>query len=239
VAVSQAVARTVEVLEGLSAEKIRVIHNGFDWDWVRPRIDGVAEWRQRFEGRRIIVSIGRMDPVKDVPTLLRAVAIVSKSHPDVVLVIAGEGPTEYTAELRQLVRALGIDDRTFMPGFVEDVFDLLAAADVYAQASLDEACSQTISQALGLGVPLAVTTTGGTPELVGPDNPPLAPRDPEALARRIGELLDDPEAARAAAAARSVTARRDLGADNMVAQYLEVYASVVGCRPHPGRAGVS
>jgi glycosyltransferase involved in cell wall biosynthesis len=230
VAVSHAVSQTMIAREGVPAAKVHVIHNGFDWDRMQPRPDGVAEWRRRFGARRIIASVGRIDPIKDLPTLLQAVAIVAKSHPEVVLVIAGSGPARRVSELRDMTRSLGIAEQVVMAGFVEDIFDLLGAADVYAQASLDEACSQTISEALGLGVPLAVTTTGGTPELVGPEYTPLPPRDPRALAGRISELLDDLDRARLAARAKAEAVRRELGAAEMVARYLELYRSVVPAR---------
>jgi glycosyltransferase involved in cell wall biosynthesis len=220
-------------LEGVDPQKIDVVYNGYDWSALTPDPARVEMWRQRIPGRPLIVAAGRLDPIKDLPTLLAAVALVAERHPTVTLAIAGSGPAAVEADLRSHARRLGIAEQVELLGYVDPLHELVAAADVFAQASLDEACSQTISEALGLGVPVAVTTAGGTAELVEDVQGPIAAQRPDLLARRLCELLDDPAAARTTAAAAAPGARERFATSLQLERYRQIYDAVAarGARP--------
>jgi glycosyltransferase involved in cell wall biosynthesis len=228
VAVSEAVRTTLTQREGIEPASVDVVYNGYDWEDLAPSAQGVQCWRDRFPGRRLVVAAGRLDPIKDLPTLLRAVALASVRHPALTLVLAGSGPVAVQRELQALAAELGIADRVAFVGYVDPLHDLVAAADVFAQASLDEACSQTISEAIGLGVPVAVTTTGGTHELVGDLQQEIPAGQPALLARRIEELLDDPATARVRAAVAAPAARRRFSTTGQLDRYRGIYEAVTG-----------
>lgn len=230
VAVSQSVAQTV-VGEGVSVDHVAVIHNGLDWDAV-VTVDPTSsdQWRQRFDGHRLLVAAGRLTHQKDYPTLLRAVARVVSRYPDAYLLVAGTGPDEEVSNLRRLAGSLGIAASVEFAGWVPDVYDLMAAADVFVQASIDEACPQSIIEAVGLGIPVAVTTPGGVPEVVGRAYGHVAPGDDRALADRICEQLADLNGARTKAKDRASTVRDRFAAPAMAEGYIRLYRQLAGSR---------
>lgn len=226
IAVSEAVRRTMTDREGVSGAKIDVVYNGYDWSALTPSPAGVQAWKERFSGSRLIVAAGRLDPIKDLPNLLEAFALVSQQFPDARLAMAGTGPPEVSQSLRSRAAALGIAERVELVGYIDRLQDLVGAADVFAQASLDEACSQTISEALGLGVPVAVTTTGGTAELVAGLQGPLPPSRPDLLAARMTSILAAPAAARAEAEAAAPAVRDRFSTRRQLESNMHVYRSL-------------
>ncbi len=205
-------------------DHVTVIHNGLDWErTVCVDAEASARWRRRFAGRRLLVAAGRFAPQKDYPTLLRAFARVVPRHPDVLLVIAGTGPHGDRVALEQQVRSLGVARSVQLVGWVPDIYDLIAAADVFVQSSIDESLSQTITEARGLGVPIASTSVGGIPEVIDGDAEGILGGDDAHLARRIVSLLAAPAAARAEAAAAVPSTRERFSAVTMAASYVALY----------------
>lgn len=149
--------------------------------------------------RPLVLAVGRLAPQKGYDVLLRAAATWRNRTPQPLVVVAGDGPL--LAELQSAV------DREQLPvrflGRRSDVADLLAAADVAVLTSAWEARALVAQEALRAGVPLVATAVGGVPGLVG-DAAVLVPADdPEAVARAVAGLLDDP-------ARRAVLARLGL-----------------------------
>ena len=227
VAVSHAVARTLSDAEGIPAEHVTVIHNGLDWErTVRVDAEGAARWRRRFGDRRLLVAAGRIAPEKDYPTLLRTLARVLPAYPDALLVIAGKGPHDLRVQLEQLARSLGVARSVEFVGWVPGVYDLMAAADVFVQSAIDEACPQTIIEARGLAVPLATTTAGAVREVVGEDHETIAAGDDEHLAQRVVSLLAGPEVAHVRAAAVAPSIRERFSARTMAEAYVSLYTRI-------------
>lgn len=242
VGVSQAVARALSGAERVPAEHVTVIYNGLDWEGtVEVDAAAAAGWRRRFGDRPLLVAAGRITGEKDYPTLLRTLVRVIGSYPDALLVVAGTGSNDERVRLEQLARSLGVHRAVEFVGWVPDVYDLMAAADVFIQSSIDEACPQTIVEARGLGVPLATTTVGGVREVVGEDHQTIAAGDDRELARRIVFLLDDPEMARTGAAAAAPSTRERFTAGAMTDSYVTLYKQLAGSSGSPpaGRAGDS
>jgi glycosyltransferase involved in cell wall biosynthesis len=147
--------------------------------------------------RPLLVSIGRLTPVKGFDVALRALVGV----PDATLVIVGEG--EQRAALNELAAPYG--DRVCFVGRQPQEMALryLRAADVFVLSSHTEGLSHVLLEAIAVGTPAVATRVGGNPEiltngvnglLVPPDNPP-------ALAAAVCRLLDDPAYAAALAEA--------------------------------------
>lgn len=147
-----------------------------------------------------VVTVGRLAPQKDYPTLLAAARHWRDVDPRPVVGVVGTGPLE------EEIRARITDDDlpVRLLGAAPDVSAVLAAADAAVITSHWEARSLFAQEALRAGVPLVTTAVGGIPELVG-DAAVLVPRgDAPALAHAMTELLADPErAARLAAAGRA------------------------------------
>jgi len=197
-AVSNA-ARDVVVREGAPRSKVHVVHNGLDVEAIRADPVGTARWRARLGGDPLLVTACRIDPQKDLATLLRSLAAVRAHHPAAVLAIAGHGEPAARDALLADARDLGIAEAVHLLGRIDDVHDLIVAADVYVQSSIEEGFGLSVLEAMALGVPVATTTPSGLADVVGDIYPWVPVREPAALAALILERLHEPERARALA----------------------------------------
>lgn len=139
-------------------------------------------------GTRVIVAVGRLDPIKDHAGLIKAFEQVRQSYPDCALAIVGDGP-----EWERL--AAHDVPRVHLLGARGDIPEILRSADVFALASINEGISNTILEAMATGLPVVSTNVGGTPELIThEENGFLAdPRDVEGVASYLLTYLRDRE----------------------------------------------
>lgn len=167
-AVSNFTRRSLIEFEKMPKSRIRVIYNGVRYQ-PRGMLSEKNTSREKLGigvDRKVVLSIGRMDPIKDFQTLIRAFVDVVRNASGATLLIAGEGDDNYLEELRRNALQLGIGDRVKFLGSRRDVTDLLAACDVFALTSISEAASMTILEAMSAGRPVVATQTGGNAELV-------------------------------------------------------------------------
>ncbi len=119
---------------------------------------------QLSKGSLTLLFLSRLDPIKGLPVLLRAVSIM-REHFDVEvqLKIAGQGEKEYEAELQALVKRLKISDNVEFVGFLqgEAKFQALAEADVFVLPSYHENFSLAAAEALAAGLPVIVSDQVG------------------------------------------------------------------------------
>ena len=123
--------------------------------------------------------------------LLQAMPQILQTHPDLKLLLAGEGPQEQN--LRKMIEELGIAEAVLMPGFREDGARVLNTLDVFVFPSLEEALGTAILEALAMEKPVVATRVGGIPEIVedGRTGFLVPPEDPKALADKVIHLLRD------------------------------------------------
>lgn len=112
----------------------------------------------------VLVTVGRLAPAKNYPTLLRAVAQARQSVPDLVLRLVGDGPER--GALSALASELGIMSVVEFCGERADVGTLLRSADVFVLSSLSEGLPISILEAMAAGLPSIVTDVGGMPEVI-------------------------------------------------------------------------
>jgi glycosyltransferase involved in cell wall biosynthesis len=188
-----------------SPEKVVTIHNGIS----RARLAvsrSAADVRREFglaADDLVIASIGRLAPGKGLEDLVVALPEIRRSQPRARLLLAGDGPLR--PELEAQVRGSGLEGFVHLPGFREDVGDLLMAADLVAAPSLREGLSISVLEAMAMGRPIVATTIGSNRELIedGVSGLLIPPDDAPALAAAVSSLLGDPDrAARFGNAAR-------------------------------------
>lgn len=204
IAVSESTRRDVVREWSVPRGSIGVVHNGVDSDFFRP-LPQVA----RHPGC-IITTASADAPMKGQSVLIEAVAKL-RTERDCHLVVVGGGGG---AAARALVARFGIEDTVTFTGRIDSLrlVELYAQAHVAAVPSLYEGFSLPAVEAMSSAVPLAATTGGALPEVIGPDGECgrlVAPGDAGALAGALGSLLDD-DAARermGAAGRRRVLAR--------------------------------
>ena len=212
-------------LEGFAARCVRVIHNGTDPGPRPQRGDRDAARRACGLPARapVIGAVGRLDPVKDLDTLVRAFAALRREHIALRLVLIGDGPER--AGLEERARVLGVGPAVSFLGYRSDVRRLLPAFDVYVNSSIHEGISLTLLEAMAAALPVVATSVGGTPEVVVDDGTGLLvpPRSPVALAAAIGRLLADPDQRASLGSAGRGRVERCFSIDAMTARYLDVY----------------
>lgn len=226
IAVSAAVKQTLVDLERVPERRVRVVHNGIDPAVLEVDPAATEDWRRRLEAPLLAVAAGRIDPEKDYDTLLSAVGHARVRFPELRLAVAGTGPDDRMAALRRHAVESGAGDVAFV-GWVPDVLALVSAADIFVQASEDEACPMSILEAQALGVPLAVTTPGGVREVIAAEHPSIPPGATDALGARICAVLAAPDA-RSRAAARGGAVRSTYSASAMSRGHVGVYRELVG-----------
>lgn len=223
-AVSDAVS--VAAMEaGLHAGEIRVVRNGVD---ALP----MAE-RQEHAGFRWL-AMGRLEPVKAYPRLLRAFAqVVAGGTGAVELHVLGEGSER--AKLETMAAALGVAERVHWHGFQPQPERMLAHCDAVVLASQWEGLPLCLLEAGAAGVPAVATATAGAREVLTDGETGWLVRlddaDGDGLAEVMLRLMAGNTAARAAMGER---ARRrvlgEFGSERMVAGYAAIYAEICGRR---------
>jgi sugar transferase (PEP-CTERM/EpsH1 system associated) len=210
----------------IPADRITQIYNGIDAGRFQPR--------QRSEGAGsfVVGTVGRLDPIKDQKTLLRAFAALlsteSNSEADIRLVIVGSGAMRQ--ELEELTAALGLTSQVDLAGASDNVAALLKTFDLFVLPSLSEGISNTILEAMSSGLPAVVTNVGGNPELVvnGVTGTLFEPGDINALAGLMRASLEQPESRRQQGSAGRLRAVEEFGLNAMVDAYLGLYDKEIG-----------
>ena len=223
-AVSQDLRRHM-IAEGFPSSRVGVIYNGIDiGEAPAERLDPAKKALLGLGPENLVVgAVGRLDPVKDLPTLLTAFRTVVSVVPQAKLALIGDGPEHQ--RVTAMIDDLRLEDSVVMAGYRRDARDLLPALDVYANTSIFEGVSLTILEAMAAGLPLVATRVGGTPEVISDGmNGMLVPaRDPEAVARALVSLLRDVPRRRELGHAARRTVVEHFSIERMVSQYAAAY----------------
>lgn len=174
-------------------DKIRVIVNGVEPAGFAAKQDGTGRNKYAAPDEQIVFYIGRLVREKGVQVLLDAVPQILGSCPKTKFIIAGKGPFE--AELRQQANRLGINNRIYFTGYINDALrnSLYSWADVAVFPSLYEPFGIVALEAMAAQTPVVVSNTGGLGEIVahGIDGLKAYCGDSTSLAEMITLLLQD------------------------------------------------
>jgi glycosyltransferase involved in cell wall biosynthesis len=227
---SETAARQHEAL-GYHGRRSVVIPNGFDCDRFRPSADARRRIRAELgiaEDAVCIGLVGRLHPVKDHDSFLRAASVIARRHQQACFVMAGLGVTAQEPSLTGLISAAGLAGRVRLLGVRADMPAVNAALDVACSSSRNEGFANVIGEAMACGVPCVVTDVGDGARVVGATGIVVQPRAPEALAEGINRLIDLGASGRhelGAAARRRVLAEYPL--QTAVQRYRELYERAV------------
>jgi sugar transferase (PEP-CTERM/EpsH1 system associated) len=212
-------------------EAINVIYNGVDGQEFSPQSQLRDSVRERLgipKDALVIGSTGRMVPVKDFVTLLKAAEVLTPEMPNLRVVLVGSGPElsrlqDYVANSHQLAGHV-----TF-PGAVDQVADLLNAMDIFVLPTLMEGMSNTLLEALAVGLPTVATRVGGNPEVVaeGVCGYLFAPQDVSGLVSQLRALLQDPQLRTDFGRAARERALQHFSLELMLRRYRDLYIDLV------------
>lgn len=167
--------------------------------------------------------VGRLNPVKDHATLLRAMVPLTAAVPAARLVVIGGGALQ--ASLEALGASLGIASHVRFLGDRDDVAALLPALDAFALSSISEGYSISLLEASAAGLPIVATDVGGNGEIVqdGLTGRLVPARDPEALGRALAELATDPRKRSDWGSAARAWALAEASIGTMASRYERLY----------------
>jgi glycosyltransferase involved in cell wall biosynthesis len=147
----------------------------------------------------LVGIVGRLVPIKDVPTFLEAARIIGQARADVRFAVVGDGAER--SLLEDLRSRLGLEGRVYFHGWQRDMRGVYGDLDVVVNCSRNEGTPVSLIEALAAGRPVVATAVGGTPDVLadGRYGVLVPPGEPQALASAVLTALDARDAARARA----------------------------------------
>jgi glycosyltransferase involved in cell wall biosynthesis len=144
----------------------------------------------------VVGVIGNIIPRKGQIYLVRALPQVVARYPQVrVLLVGVVHPPRYGEQVRREAQRLGVAGHVLWLGERKDVPRLLQALDVYALPTLSDMLPMALLEAMWAELPILATTAGGIPEAItdGVHGWLVPPKDPDALARALLEIIESPD----------------------------------------------
>jgi glycosyltransferase involved in cell wall biosynthesis len=183
----------------------------------------------------VVGKIARLFPLKGHAEFLDAAAAVARQVPDVHFLLVGDGALR--AELQERARVLGLAGRVVFAGLVDptQVPDHIQAMDVVVHSSLREGIARVIPQAGAVGKPVVAFAMDGAPEVIrdGVSGFLVPPRDTDALAARVVELLRAPGKRAEFGEVGRAFAAEHFGVETMVQRIGDVYRQLLAARGLP------
>ncbi|MEI7769338.1 MAG: GT4 family glycosyltransferase PelF [Chloroflexales bacterium] len=204
-----------ELRNGATPDRLQTIYYGADSGQFVPGGKPVGE-------PPVVVWVGRINPLKDVITLLKAAALVKETRPDIEFRLFGSAAPEdapYHAECLALRTELGLDDTVIFAGYASNTATAYNQGDVVVLCSISEGFPFAILEAMLCGKPVVATAVGGVPEQIEGCGIAVEPRSPQELAAAITTLMNDP----AYCAALGRAARERAAQEFTVHQSAEAY----------------
>jgi glycosyltransferase involved in cell wall biosynthesis len=232
VAVSNDVRERLVKYEGLDPARVEVVYNGVELD---PPLTPDARTQLRAEfgfgpDDFVVGTVGRFDPIKNLPMLVDALAAARLANANVRGLLIGDGPERAVVEAG--LEATGLTRDVRLTGFRDDARRLVQALDLFVLASYSEGTSMALLEAMGYGVPVAVTRVGGNPEVVtdGETGWIVKSGDVKGLTRAILEAAGDESLRRARASAGRRRYAERFAFDRMLDEYRLRYAELLGAK---------
>ncbi len=195
IAVSEAVGEGLLQAGVVPRDRLSVVHHGLD------SAMGGAAGGQRLRLQAgvstetpLVGFVGRLCPTKGVDTLVRAAGIMKDRWPQLKMILVGdEAPgSNYRIALERLIKQLDLEDVISFSGYVHGAGQISQAFDIQVVPSVAEPFGLVTLEAMAAGVPVVVSNSGGSPEIVrdGVEGFLFAPGDEKNLARKLDCLLD-------------------------------------------------
>jgi len=228
-AVSEAVAALCVHVEGVSHEKISVIHNGVEIPSLHSTGITLRDELNIPEHVSVIGYAGNYRAEKGHEDLLYAFGRVLEARPYTHLLCCGLNAQGLKSRFEDLASQIGVASSISLLDSRADIGILYRALDVYVHPSRSEGFSNSILEAMAHTLPVVATAVGGTPEAVldGVTGFLVPPKDPPRLADAIIAMLEDPNQRRTFGQAARDRVQRHFSVARMVDAYARLYGSLL------------
>ena len=216
---------------GFPADRIYTIYNGIDFKTpihTVPKEEFLKSVGMKWEPDDVIAGIAvRLSPVKDVPTLLRAMKIATQQNPHLKLLIGGDG--EDRQKLENMTKELGLSDKVCFAGWLNDVNSFYNAIDINLLTSISETFPYSLTEGTRMHRATIASRVGGVPVLIddGVNGLIFQPGNEHQLAEHLLTLAGDPELRHTFGERIYEKASREFSIDRMVEHQLEIYESIL------------
>jgi glycosyltransferase involved in cell wall biosynthesis len=214
---------------GYPRERIVVVPNGVQTPQVSEARTAIRQSLAIADSAILAVLVAGLRPEKRVTDFVQAIRQARRAHPELIGLIAGDGPERSAVE-----RAADGDAGVRLLGERDDVPRILKAADIFVLASDREAAPMAILEAMATGLPVISTAVGGIGEMVvhGETGMLVAARAPQEMAAKLGELATDGDLRRSLGRAGLARQRGRWDAERMIEGYARILTLP---RREPGR----
>ncbi len=208
-----------------------VIHNGLDFGHIEKKSAEAATHPWTKDGQTpLIVSAGRIAPQKGFGNLIDAFAIVAETTDVRLMILGGRELDGERERLLAQIKMLNLGDRVLLAGEKPNPYPFMKAADVYVSSSLYEGFSNSLLEALALGVPVVSTDHKfGANEIIedGKSGILVPVSDPRAMAEAILQVLEDGKL-RQTLSKNALERARRFSVERNIKEYEKLFREVVG-----------
>ena len=191
---SKLIYRILTEDQNVDTEKVRIVPYGFDErKYDLPSNEENQKLRRELEmdDRFVVSNLSRLNQAKGISYLIQATAELRKKYPNILTVVAGEGPEKelFVNEIREHQ----LEDHFRLLGFRSDAMKILAASDVVVQPTFTEAFSQVMCEAMWMQKPLVMTNVSGAEDVItdGVNGFIIPIKDSSSIVESVSRLIDD------------------------------------------------
>lgn len=217
--------------EGLPASRVEVVYNGVN---LKSLSSGDSSKRTTLrsgfgfnENDFVAIQVARLHELKDHLTAIATIDEARKQHPNIKLLIVGEG--EERDAIQSEIQQRNISSHVVLAGNRSDIANLLVAADCFLMTSISEGIPLTIIEAMAANLPVVSTAVGGIPEMIahGKSGFLAEAKDSSALANHLGLLSQDSDLRSSIADAGRAQAEAKFSLDQMLSSYSNIYQEMI------------
>lgn len=224
-------AKKAHVADGYEASRIVVIPNGFDFSQLTATQERRSLLRLAchfLENELVIGCVGRFHEDKGHDNFIKAAAIVVKSYPMVRFLLVGRDCDVNNDQLMNWLNDVGLQDRFVLLGERDDVPVCLAAMDLFCMPSRTEGFPNGLGEAMAMGLPCVATDVGDTAVLTGDTAVLVPPKNEQALAQGILDVLTLSEKQREQMGLRAKErVMSEFSIEKAIARFDAVYQSIL------------
>jgi len=227
VAVSKELSDYLQSKVKIHKDKLLTIINGIDTEVFKPlsydEVSNVKRELDLAEDTEIIGTVCRLDPVKNLVFMIRALEGIFKKRKKTILLIIGEGQEKKNIE--DTIDKIGLTEKIILMGERRDIARIMPIFNIFVLPSLSEGTSMTILEAMSCGIPVIASLVGGNSTIVREGiNGHLFPLDrPDILVDRVVKLLNDKEKAKEMGKEARKIVESELHFNHMLKKYTELY----------------